>query len=78
MTDKCPQCGFPFDDVPLHPCETHTKTASLERIAEIIEAVDNRCLHIDGPVPPTLDEMTQDEISAIYALAKGKPEDWRP
>ena len=42
----------------------------LDRIAEIIEAVDNRCLAADGPVTPTLAEMEQAEISEIYALAK--------
>ena len=50
----------------------------LNRIAEIIESVDNRCMAADGPVTPTLQEMTQDEISRIYALAKGKDEGWRP
>lgn len=42
----------------------------LKRIAEIIEHVDNRCMAADGPVTPTLEEMRQDEISEIYALAK--------
>ena len=50
----------------------------LDRIAEIIEAVDNRCMAADGPVSKTLEEMQQSEISAIYALAKRKPENWRP
>lgn len=44
----------------------------LARIAGIIEHVDNRCMAYDGAVPPTLDEMTQAEISSIYELAKGK------
>lgn len=39
-------------------------------IERIIEAVDNRCAAADGPVTPTLKEMTQKEISTIYALAK--------
>jgi hypothetical protein len=43
--------------------------ARLGEIARIIEAVDNRCMASDGPVTPTLSEMTQDEISRIYALA---------
>ena len=50
----------------------------LSRIAAIIDAVDSRCMACDGPVTPTLKEMTQDEISRIYALAMGKPETWRP
>lgn len=41
----------------------------LKRIAEIIEGVDHRCMAADGPVTPTLDEMTQKEISEIYKLA---------
>ena len=43
--------------------------ARLVRIAEIIETVDNRCMAADGPVAPTLAEMTQKEISEIYQLA---------
>lgn len=50
----------------------------LRRIKAIIEAVDNRCAAADGPVTPTLKEMHQEEISAIYALACGQPEGWRP
>ncbi len=41
----------------------------LKRIAGIIERVDNRCMAADGPVTPTLQEMTQSEISEIYKLA---------
>ena len=43
----------------------------LKRIAQIIEDVDNRCMFVDGPVSPTLQEMTQEEISEVYHLAKG-------
>ena len=50
----------------------------LQRIKEIIEQVDVRCMAADGPVTPTLQEMTQDELSRIYALACGKPENWKP
>lgn len=45
----------------------------LKCIANIIESVDNRCLAADGPVPPTLQEMTQAEVSEIYALASCPP-----
>lgn len=44
----------------------------LRRIASIIETVDNRCAASDGPVTPTLEEMTQADVSAIYALAIGR------
>ena len=43
--------------------------ARLKRIATIIERVDERCMAVDGPVTPTLEEMTQREISEIYSLA---------
>lgn len=46
-----------------------TNEERLKRITEIIEAVDNRCMAVDGPVTPTLQEMTQNEISEIYQLA---------
>ena len=46
----------------------------LRRIAQIIEHVDTRCMAADGPVTATLDEMTQAEISEVYALAGGVPE----
>lgn len=44
----------------------------LKAIAEIIEDVDRRCEIADGSVTPTLEEMTQNEISAIYWLAIGR------
>jgi len=48
-----------------------TDRERLRRIAEIIDAVDNRCMAVDGPVTPTLEEMRQEEISEIYELACG-------
>ncbi len=54
------------------PSDSMTPDARrLKRIAEIIEAVDNRCMAADI-VTPTLKEMTQQEISEIYALATRK------
>ena len=41
-----------------------------KEIVSIIEAVDQRCMAADGPVTPTLREMTQEEMSRIYRLAK--------
>lgn len=46
-----------------------TEAERLAEIARIIERVDDRCLATDGPVTPTLQEMTQEEISRIYKLA---------
>lgn len=43
--------------------------ARLERIAKIIEAVDVRATAVDGPVPRTLEVMTQEEMTEIYAVA---------
>lgn len=54
---KCPTCG-------------RGGNHALAEIARIIETVDNRCAAVDGPVTPTLQEMTQKEISRIYQLAK--------
>lgn len=47
----------------------------LQRIAEIIEQVDDRCMAAEGPVTPTLSEMRQEEISEIYELAKNRKND---
>ena len=43
--------------------------AALLVVTSTIESVDNRCMAADGPVTPTLDEMTQEEISLIYNTA---------
>ncbi len=45
-----------------------TDRDKLNRIAQIIENVDNRCMAADGPVNTTLHEMRQSEISEIYKL----------
>ena len=47
-----------------------TPTQRLAMISAIIEAVDNRCMAVDGPVSKTLAEMTEDEIQQIYRWAK--------
>lgn len=49
-----------------------TPSSRLAAIKEVIEAVDNRCMAVDGPVPSTLDEMSQAEIAEIYRLAGGR------
>lgn len=47
----------------------------LERICNIIEGVEIRCMAVDGPTTPTLKAMNEDEMRRIYELAKGsKPE----
>lgn len=47
------------------------KRERLRMIAAIIERVDNRAIAADGPVTPTREEITTDEIKAIYGLAMG-------
>ena len=42
----------------------------LNRIAKIIEDVDDRCLAADGPVTPTHEEIRLHELRKIYKLAK--------
>ena len=55
--------------------QDETDKDRLIQIRCIIEAVDNRCSAADGSVTPTLEEMTQEEISQIYALAGGEIEE---
>lgn len=43
----------------------------LDTIKEIIEDVDHRAMSADGPVTPTLKEMTQAEMTEIYENAVG-------
>ena len=59
----------------LKPLESRNSSAlkRLAKIAEIIECVENRCMAADGPVTPTLDEMTPTEIRQIYQLAGDEP-----
>jgi len=67
-----------FTNIPQEPRYIYTDIGSRERelearlkaIAEIIEAVENRCLAVDGPVRPTLEEMRPTEMVKIYKLAK--------
>lgn len=42
----------------------------LQRIADIIERVENRCMATDGPVTDTRKEITKAEMRRIYKLAK--------
>jgi hypothetical protein len=45
------------------------ESEALAAIARIIESVEDRCLAADGPVTPTLAEMTEEELGTIYRLA---------
>ena len=44
------------------------KQKRLQKIAEIIRRVENRCMAVDGPVTTTRTEMTDDELRRIYFL----------
>jgi hypothetical protein len=44
----------------------------LEEIANIIEAVDRRCMAADRVVPATKEEITGEELRRIYLLATRK------
>ena len=46
--------------------------ARLDGIVQIIEAVDRRCTAADGPVLKTREEITDEELRAIYKLAGGR------
>lgn len=72
-----PDCMMPDG---AEPCEGYLRQFGenmnmrrrLDRIIAIIEFVENRCMATDGPVTPTLQEMTQAELTQIYVLARGR------
>lgn len=39
---------------------------AIERFNQNIDAIEDRCLEADGPVTPTLQEMTETELSEIW------------
>lgn len=45
------------------------KKAPADIICEVLEAVDNRCMAYDGPVPPTLRVATDEELRRVYVAA---------
>ena len=46
-----------------------TNSERLQRIAEILELVDQRCMAADGPVSQTKEEIDGKELREIYELA---------
>jgi hypothetical protein len=44
--------------------------AACTEVLSIIERVENRCMAADGPVTPTTQEITEDELRAIYRAVK--------
>lgn len=41
-----------------------------QEIIDVIERVENRCMAVDGPVTPTTEELSEDELRTIYQSAK--------
>ena len=54
------------------PKTAKEKPNALQCIAEIIERVDQRCTDHEGPVGNTRQEMTDNEMREIYAIATGQ------
>jgi hypothetical protein len=62
-----------------HDCQNCASTAEaiakarqrVQIITDVIEMVDNRAMAADGPVTPTREEITDDEMRRIYKAAKG-------
>ena len=81
---SCPSCGTMLRDPesdgyeptkhglcwPCGASELDDALEKLTKIAEILEAVDNRCMAADGPVTPTKAEITEKELKEIYKYAK--------
>lgn len=67
----CDRCGQPCCGC--YAEQARWLEARLREIREIIQAVDNRAMAVDGPITPTLQEMRQSEIKRIYKLAGGAP-----
>jgi hypothetical protein len=44
--------------------------AAAQLYIDTIEAVENRCMAVDGPVTPTHKEITDDELRAVYIAAR--------
>jgi len=53
------------------PTDTPDTDRRLRAIADLLEAVDYRCMAADGPVTPTRLEITNAEMRDIYRIATG-------
>ena len=43
---------------------------ALQKIIEIIERIESRCMAADGPVTPTIQEIIEADLREIYWIAK--------
>lgn len=71
--DHCVVCrgtGGPF---PCDAARARDRIAELEvsakEIEAIVYAVEGRCMAVDGPVSPTLAEITEDELQRLWRAA---------
>ena len=82
-TADSPLSGEPTSDDSVYFIETATREryandpykpwtprkTNAARFAELLEAIDTRCMAADGPVTPTLTEATADELRRLYVFA---------
>lgn len=47
----------------------YTCAERFQGIVDVIDGVETRCMAADGPVTPTHEEITDDELRTIYRLA---------
>jgi hypothetical protein len=48
----------------------HADASFAQAFIDMIHTVENRCMAADGPVIPTCDEITDDELRKLYVAAK--------
>ena len=56
-----------YDSEPFKPYQKPKTNAT--RFCELLEAIDQRCAAADGPVTPTIQEATTDELRRLYVFA---------
>jgi len=56
-----------YDTEPFKPYQKPKTPA--DRFCELLEAIDQRCAAADGPVTPTIQEATTDELRRLYLFA---------
>lgn len=50
-----------------------SRPSDMRKILDIIDTVEGRCLAADGPVTPTLREISDDEVRRLDRYAQGTP-----
>lgn len=80
VTTWCPECEAPFN-TPYCPTCGHKRRprgappppvkavlSKLAEIRDIIEAVEVRCMAVDGPVTPTSEEINEEDLRRIWEI----------